>query len=208
MNYILYAPEIIIIFSVLILSGLYYKSITICTISVLFMISMLYFYRSASEKSINKAKRSHKNDIICPCDGKVLAVSSKENHIHIAIFLNVHNVHVQYIPVNGLIKSIYHKSGDFHPAYLFEKSQLNERVETTIDTKWGDIIVVQIAGLIARRIVSFHNEGDKVEKGVPLGLIKFGSRVDIWLPRQKVDKVLIKEGQLVDIGDTLVTMLQ
>jgi phosphatidylserine decarboxylase len=207
MNYIFYAPEILFIFSIIVLFGLYFKSIIIFIVSLIFIILMLFFYRSASDKCINKAKKSQENDIICPCDGKVLAVSSTDKHVHIAIFLNVHNVHVQYVPVNGIIKSIYHKSGEFHPAYLFEKSKLNERVETTIDTKWGEIIVVQIAGLIARRIVSFHTEGNHIEKGDPLGLIKFGSRVDIWLPKESVNNILIKEGQIVNIGDTLVQMI-
>ena len=73
-------------------------------------------------------------------------------------------------------------------------------------TKWGEIMIVQIAGLVARRIVSFHKVGDALKKGDPLGLIKFGSRVDVWVPAGSVSKVLVKKDDIVKIGSSLIEM--
>ena len=86
---------------------------------------------------------------------------------------------------------------------MFEKSQYNERVETTLQTVIGNVKVIQIAGLIARRIVSFGSEGQQLKRGDPLGLIKFGSRVDVIVPAHNIAKIAVKEGQSVNIGDTL-----
>ena len=115
--------------------------------------------------------------------------------------MNIHNVHVQYAPLGGRVKSITHKAGEFHPAYFFEKSQYNERVETILETAVGDIKVVQLAGQVARRIVSFLNVGEEIARGQPIGLIKFGSRVDMWIPSANINKIHVKEGDRLRIGE-------
>jgi phosphatidylserine decarboxylase len=144
--------------------------------------------------------------MISPCNGRVLKIKEHGTHIQISVFLNIHNIHVQYSPISGKILSILHKEGEFHPAYLFEKSQYNERVETTLGTEFGNITVVQIAGQVARRIVSFLEKGQSVERGEPLGLIKFGSRVDIWIPIESVNNILINEGDYLDIGVPIIQL--
>lgn len=142
--------------------------------------------------------------IMCPCDGKVLGVVEHRElgYTQVAVFLNVHNIHVQYMPMDGVVKSIQHKAGEFHPAYLFEKSSLNERTETVLETRIGDVTIVQLAGLVARRILPLTAVGQRVAKGDPLGLIKLGSRVDIWLPSANVE-VRVSRGQRVRIGDVI-----
>lgn len=142
--------------------------------------------------------------IVSPCDGKVLRVIEHRDlgYTQVAVFLNLHNIHVQYMPMDGIVKSIRHKNGEFHPAYLFEKSSLNERTETVLATDIGDVTIVQLAGLVARRIVSLTDVGRAVSKGDPLGLIKLGSRVDIWLP-SSTTKVDALQGQRVRIGDVI-----
>jgi phosphatidylserine decarboxylase len=152
------------------------------------------------------------NVLISPCDGKLLRVVHHPtiHQTQIAIFLNIHNIHVQYVPISGTLTSIVHKPGEFHPAYLFEKSSLNERVETTLSTPVGNVRLVQIAGLLARRIVSFHSSHipTYLHRGDPFGLIKFGSRVDIWLPTSAIQTFLTstEPGTRIRIGDPLVQM--
>lgn len=203
LNYIGYAPEAAIIPLVCILISLFKKSYKIALIFLTSLLCLILFYRGVSSADYQKLVQTPQNHIVSPCEGKVLKVIKEGNKVRIAIFLNVHNVHVQYMPISGTIKGIMHKDGEFHPAYMFEKSQYNERVETTIQTLIGDVRVIQIAGLIARRIVSFGAVGQRLERGDPLGLIKFGSRVDIEVPAYNIASISIKEGQLVRIGETL-----
>jgi phosphatidylserine decarboxylase len=125
-------------------------------------------------------------------------------YTRISVFLNIHNVHVQYAPLDGTIRSVVHKPGAFHLAYLFEKGELNERRVTTLDTRIGTVRVVQIAGLVARRTHPLVSPGDRVSQGDSLGLIKFGSRVDLWLPEGF--NVLVAPGQRVHIGEALVEL--
>ena len=202
-NYITYAPEAIIIPLALLLIAIVYKQRFFVVFSVIILVGLLFFYRGAKLPN-----HLHSNNImISPCNGRVLKVKDHNNgKIQVSVFLNVHNIHVQYVPIAGQIVSTVHKEGEFHPAYFFEKSQYNERVETTIRTTIGNITVIQIAGQVARRIVSFLREGQRVEKGDPLGLIKFGSRVDIWVPKQGVNSILIKEGDYLDIGQPILEL--
>jgi len=205
-NYISYAPETLIVSGIFIICGFIFNSKWLLFIGIFMIVLMLTFYRGASIE--NKLKDVDLNTMISPCDGKVLNIveHEKEEKIQISIFLNVHNIHVQYVPINGKILSIKYFPGTFHPAYMFQKSQYNERMETLFETGYGEIKLVQIAGLVARRIVSFHEEKQEVKKGAPLGLIKFGSRVDIWIPKNSVKKLLIKKDDRVHIGDQIVEL--
>jgi len=205
LNYIGYAPEALIIPLICIIGTFFaiknpFKFILLFSIILL---CLLLFYRGVSVTDYKKLTETPQNHIVSPCEGKVLKVVKEANKVRIAIFLNVHNVHVQYMPINGTIKDIIHKDGEFHPAYMFEKSKYNERVETTLQTLIGSVKVIQIAGLIARRIVSFGAVGQRVQRGDPLGLIKFGSRVDIEVPAYNIADIVVKEGQNVRIGESL-----
>jgi phosphatidylserine decarboxylase len=121
--------------------------------------------------------------------------------VQICIFLNIHNTHIQYSPFDCTVKSIQHKEGSFHPAYLLQKSKYNERTEYILyNNVFGDVKFVQIAGQLARRIVSLVKTGEQVPAMAPIGLIKLGSRCDVYVKGQ----LLVKKGDRVRIGDPLV----
>jgi phosphatidylserine decarboxylase len=117
--------------------------------------------------------------------------------------MNIYNVHVNRIPLDGTVKDIVHIHGIHLPAFKKE-SEKNERVITTIETKIGTIKIIQIAGTIARRIVPYIKKGDKLKKGEKIGIIRFGSRVDIFLPTNKIKKINIKVGDIVKAGETTI----
>jgi phosphatidylserine decarboxylase len=146
--------------------------------------------------------------IISPADGRVIGIEETTNgeypdrsFLKISIFMNVFNVHVNRIPFSGEVLSVRYKPGKFLSANLDKASALNERNTVLILTDDGrEIITVQIAGLIARRIVCWLKEGVKVTKGERFGLIRFGSRVELFLPLGST--LLIKKGDTVRAGET------
>ncbi|MCQ2376301.1 MAG: phosphatidylserine decarboxylase family protein [Salinivirgaceae bacterium] len=129
-------------------------------------------------------------EIIAPADGTVVTIEEVENteyvegkRIQVSIFMSVWNVHINWIPVSGVIKTALHIDGSFVMARAPKSSDLNERTVTVIKPEQGETIVVkQIAGIVARRILTYIKEGDSVKSGDQLGFIRFGSRVDVLLP--------------------------
>jgi phosphatidylserine decarboxylase len=150
------------------------------------------------------------NLVICPADGKVIRIEdvSLNGTINgefkkISIFMNVFNVHVNRVPCAGVIDAIHYHPGKFLSANLDKASAENERNEIVIKTDNGHMIgVVQIAGLIARRIVCWLNTGVSVQKGERFGLIRFGSRVEVFLPPNS--RVVVKIGDKVKAGETTI----
>jgi phosphatidylserine decarboxylase len=148
------------------------------------------------------------NVIISPADGKVIKVENMEMRStitgkfkKISIFMNVFNVHVNRAPYDGTIIAINYHSGKFFSANLDKASSDNERNEVHIRTPDGrSIWAVQIAGLIARRIVCWTKTGSSVKKGERFGLIRFGSRVDVYLPEDS--RVTVKTGDKVRAGES------
>ena len=146
--------------------------------------------------------------LISPADGKVIGIDEVASEEHpdrtlmkISIFMNIFDVHVNRIPLSGEVLSIRYKPGKFLSADLDKASALNERNTVLIRTEDGrEIRVVQIAGLIARRIVCWLKEGMEVTKGERFGLIRFGSRVELFLPRGTMLRV--KKGDKVRAGET------
>ena len=158
---------------------------------------------------------SNQNKIVSPADGKIclidkaqppveLLLESKEM-LRICIFMNVFNVHVNRSPVKGVIEKITYKAGSFFNASLDKASEKNERNSLIIKANDKKIIVVQIAGLIARRIIGFTKEGDKIDAGERFGLIRFGSRVDVYLPEGAESDVNV--GDKVKAGETIIGSL-
>lgn len=138
----------------------------------------LYFFRDP--------ERAIPDGPVCvsPADGKVVRIREEpDGRRRISIFLNIFDVHVNRAPVAGRVRSVSYSPGRFRMAHLEAASAENERNTLVIDAGDGGaaVVVRQIAGLIARRIVCRKREGDTVEKGERFGLIKFGSRVDVWL---------------------------
>jgi len=180
-------------------------------VSFLITFFILWFFRDPERNTpIAEGK------IISPADGKVCLIDSSvppeelqygtEEMQRVCIFMNVFNVHVNRVPVKGEIKKIIYKEGSFFNASLDKASEKNERNSIIIKTENGiEIVVVQIAGLIARRILSFVNNGDKLNSGERFGLIRFGSRVDVYLP--KTFKPEVKVGDKTIAGETIIGSL-
>ncbi len=140
--------------------------------------------------------------VVSPADGRVLAADAERGAL--TIFMGVTNVHVNRAPWDGRITRMTHSPGGHAPAYAPEASK-NERLETVLDTKLGPIRITQVAGVFARRIVPYRREGDRVKKGQRIGMIRFGSRVEIVLP--KGVKVVARVGQRVRAGETTVAVV-
>ena len=156
-----------------------------------------------------RTKSSKKNVILSAADGKVIAIEKMTNpytnksSIKVSVFMNVFNVHSNKCPVDGKILEKYYFPGKFLNAALSKASQENERCAITIQTREKKIITcVQIAGLIARRILCYKDKGDEVKAGERYGFIKFGSRVDLYLPTNASIKVNL--GQTVKNTETII----
>lgn len=139
--------------------------------------------------------------VLSPCDGTVLAVEEDGSSATVRVFLSVFNVHLQRSPVSGVVKSVEYRPGNFLPAMRSEAHIVNEQNVITIETPNGEFVVKQIAGLVARRVVSWVKPGDRVERGGKIGLIKFGSQVDLVLP--KTARIKVKTGDKVVSGETV-----
>jgi phosphatidylserine decarboxylase len=129
------------------------------------------------------------NAVVCPADGRVIAVDEVEDPYlkrparRVSIFMNVFNVHSNRTPVAGEVKERWYHPGSFFNAALDKAARENERSALWIKTGDGqDVVVVQVAGLLARRILCYVRPGDQVERGERYGFIRFGSRVDVYLP--------------------------
>lgn len=154
---------------------------------------MLWFFRDP-EREIGSGR------VISPADGVVQSIMPwKDGRTRVAIFMSPLNVHVNRAPLAGTVTSVEHIPGGFVPAFNKE-SENNERVVWHFDTELGDIEMIQIAGAVARRIVPYIPQGTKVEQGDRIGLIRFGSRVDLYLPEGV--EVAVEVGQKTVAGVT------
>ena len=129
--------------------------------------------------------------IVSPADGIIREIIIEQEQVFISIFMKVTNVHVNRMPIDGIITEMKHFPGKHIRAYKKE-SEHNEKVTIDIDSPIGKVIVIQIAGLVARRINPYIKKGDKLRKGDRIGIIRFGSRVDIFLPANKIKNVTVK----------------
>jgi phosphatidylserine decarboxylase len=149
--------------------------------------------------------------VVSPADGRVSLISmvmppaalglGYKPLLRISVFMSVFNCHVNRSPVTGRIDRIAYRPGAFINAELDKASEDNERNSLVISTPNGRIGVIQIAGLVARRIVSFVREGQTIGAGERFGLIRFGSRLDVYLPEGT--KALVSEGQTAVAGETV-----
>lgn len=143
--------------------------------------------------------RERGRGIVSPADGRVLA-SDAENGT-LTVFMGIHNVHVNRAPIDGRVVSVVHSAGGHAPAYA-EGAATNERVETILETALGPVALTQVAGVFARRIVPYVKKGDMVRKGQRIGMIRFGSRVELRLPRGV--RLSVRAGDKVRAGETTV----
>ncbi len=164
-------------------------------LALFFTIFAIYFFRNP-----NRHSSSDSNCVISPADGTIVYVGealspiSKSPSLKISIFMSVANVHVNRYPISGTVLETAYFPGKFLVASLDKASEQNERSALLIEDGFGRRIeVVQIAGLVARRIVSYANKGASVARGERLGLIRFGSRVDVYLPSGFSPEVVRRE---------------
>ena len=176
-------------------------------ILILITVWVYYFFRDPERYSIDDDKY-----LVSPADGLITGISEKsgpeelslENvtYTRVSVFMNIFNCHVNRIPATGKVEEIYYKPGKFLNASLDKASEENERNYFKIRLRNGEeIIIVQIAGLIARRIVCEVEQDQDLKQGERIGMIRFGSRVDIYF---KNKKILAKIGQNVVAGESLI----
>jgi phosphatidylserine decarboxylase len=177
----------------------------LASVSMLATIFLLYFFRNPGRTvPVDLAA------IVSPADGKVVLVDEvQENEFlksparRVAIFMNVFDVHVNRAPVAGRVLASRHRDGRFLAAFKEEASQVNEQQAVLWETPTGlRLLTVQIAGLLARRIIPDAAVGDVLAKGAPFGMICFGSRVDVYIPRNCV--IIAKVGDRVRAGESII----
>jgi phosphatidylserine decarboxylase len=177
-------------------------------LSFLLFVVIVQFFRSPSF-----AINARESEVLCPADGKVVVIEETEeteclkgNRIQISIFMSPVNVHVNRNPISGVVKYFKYHPGKYLVAWHPKSSTLNERTTVVVENRNGiKILYRQIAGAMARRIVWYVKEGDVVEQGHQFGFIKFGSRVDVFLPVGSDIKVEIN--QVVKGGRTVLAEL-
>ena len=151
--------------------------------------------------------------VVAPADGKIVVIEEVEENeyfhdkrLMISIFMSLFNVHANWFPVDGKVKFVKHQDGNYPKAWLPKASEENERADTMITTEHGvDVLCRQIAGAVARRIVTYAKEGEDCYIDEHLGFIKLGSRVDVFLPLGS--KVMVKMGQATTGDQTILAKL-
>ena len=169
---------------------------------ILFISFILYFFRKP-----DIVLYPNENDIIrSPAFGKILLISNLPNDtLFIAIFLSPFDIHYSLNPCNGVVENVeYDHTGRFELAFDLQKSRLSEKAITTYIIPQGKLKVYQIAGYLARRIVTYVTPGQKVVKGSYHGLIKLGSRVDIIIPKASQFKLLAQEKDYLRGSDSVI----
>ena len=198
------------------LNGLMYRflpknilTFLVLAVSVILYALMLNFYK--------KPKRVYQGDLLgyvnAPTDGKVVVIEKvfekkyfNEERIQVSIFMSFFNAHSNWMPVTGKVIHYSHQKGNFYAAYLPKSSTENERSNVLIETPDGQqVLARQIAGAVARRIVTYVKEGEFYHIGEPLGFIKLGSRMDVFLPVDS--EILVQVGDEVRANETLLARL-
>ena len=157
----------------------------VLSISLIFFILIVQFFRNPFRNTV-----INENHVIAPADGKVVVIEEveeteyfKDKRRQVSIFMSPVNVHVNRNPISGIVKYAKYHPGKYLVAWHPKSSTENERTTVVIETEaFGEILYRQIAGALARRIVNYAEEGQEVTQGDDAGFIKFGSRVDIYLP--------------------------
>lgn len=188
-----------LVLSILFFIFFYY---TLAVLSLLFFFFCLFFFRNPKRSSNEPMDR-----LISPADGKVTEVREIiENDFlgyeatRVSIFMSLANVHVNRAPMAGSIAKLEHRPGKFALAWKTDVDKENERNYILITGNDEKILVIQVAGFLARRITSYVHEGDEVNRCDPLGIIAFGSRVDIYFPKSY--ECMVKLHQMVTAGKT------
>ncbi|MEA2040868.1 MAG: phosphatidylserine decarboxylase family protein [Thermodesulfobacteriota bacterium] len=170
---------------------------------------VIFFFRDPDRKNLTEHKA-----VLTPADGTILEIVHLNNNrnplgkpaIKVSVFMSIFNVHVNRIPITGTIKKISYRPGKFFSANLDKASKYNESNEVILEsTDSQRIVIIQIAGLIARRIACWIKDGDHVEAGQRFGLIRFGSRLEVYLPGNS--RITARVRQKVRASETIIGYL-
>ena len=189
--------------------GFPFMAISALLAAVVFVLALwVAFFFRVPERSGDRGEGL----VVAPADGKVVMITEVDEptFIHgralrISIFMNVFSVHVNRYPVSGIVRHVHYAPGKFLNAVAEESSLSNEMRSVGIESGPHRILVRQIAGLIARRIVTYSREGDRATQGERFGIIRFGSRVDVFMPTDS--KVRVRLGQQTTAGTTVLAEL-
>ena len=186
------------------------RSFTLWLVALLLLVVALwvaYFFRDP-ERTGDRGDAL----VVAPADGKVVMISEVDEPtflhgraIRMSIFMNVFSVHVNRYPVSGVVRHVHYAPGKFVNAVTEESSLSNEMRSVGIESGANRVLVRQIAGLIARRIVTYSREGDRAVQGERFGIIRFGSRVDVFIPTGS--RVRVQLGQQTTAGSTVLAEL-
>ena len=185
-----------------------YISYPLCIIPMFFMGFVLFFFRVP-----NRMKVGTDNQVTSVADGRVVIIDKvtenefiKGECIQVSVYMDFFNVHVNYWPIDGEVAYYKYHPGKYMLAYLPKASELNEHTSVAVKSQYGDVFFRQIAGTFARRIVCHADEGNQILKADECGIIKFGSRIDMFLP---VDaEVKVKLGENVRGSETVIAELR
>ena len=179
-------------------------------LSLCLYLSMVNFFRCP----IRLFGQETEKIVVAPADGRIVVAEEVDEHeyfhdrrLMISIFMGITNVHANWYPVDGVVKRVSHQSGNFHKAFLPKASTENERSTVVIETPEGiEVMARQIAGAVARRIVTYASEGEECYIDEHMGFIKFGSRVDVYLPVGS--ELCVKMGQKTVGNQTVLARLK
>jgi phosphatidylserine decarboxylase len=173
-------------------------------ISLLFLLFVMRFFRIPQRKFV-----TDENAVISPADGQIVVIEKtneeeyfKGERLQISVFMSIWDVHINWFPVGGIIKYFRYHPGKYLVARYPKSSNLNERTSVVLEDENGrELLVRQIAGAVARRIITYAPEGSEVKQSEEMGFIRFGSRLDVFLPSGA--SVKVKKGEFVKGGKTI-----
>ena len=190
-------PYHVVVLLLLILITIKVKFFKTSFIFFILILFIFYFFRIPQEN----LPTPKSDTLYSPAYGTILKIQKQNGYQQIAIFLSVFDAHYQICPyAKAKVTNMQYKEGKFHPAGLFHKGESNEKMVYELSTDRGKIHMVQIAGLIARVIRPFVKIGDSLTYAQHMGLIRFGSRVDLFIPEDVPIDILVKEGDKVKAG--------
>lgn len=176
-------------------------------INIALLVLSVYFFRDPERHPPDDPRA-----IVSPSDGKVIDVIEmtepefiEGKATRIAIFLSIFDVHVNYVPYEGVVEYLRYNRGKFHPAYSDKASQENEHTVIGLETEHGKLLFKQMAGIAARRVVCHLRMGDHVKTGQKFGIIKFGSRMEVFIPSWAT--VTVKRGDRLRAGESVIAMV-
>lgn len=182
-------------------------SYSLAVIPMFFMGFVLFFFRVPTRQIAGED-----NDVTSVADGKVVVIEKvyeseylNSECIQVSVYMDFFNVHVNYWPVSGEVKYYKYHPGKYMLAFLPKASELNEHTSTDIRSPYGDVFFKQIAGTFARRIVCYAKPGEQEVKGSECGIIKFGSRIDMYLPLDA--EIKVKLGDYVKASESVIAAL-